>query len=186
MRFIKTRLEGAYIIEPEPIEDERGFFARTFCVREFEAHGLNPCVAQCNISFNKKKGALRGMHFQVAPHAEAKLVRCIRGAIYDVIVDLRPESVTFTEWMAVELKADNRRMLYVPEGFAHGLQTLEDDTETFYQVSEFYHPECAEGVRWDDPVFGIVWPLPIASISERDRTYPFFMMKRMSEFVSRI
>ena len=171
MRFIETRLEGAYIIEPEPIEDERGFFARTFCVREFEAHGLNPCVAQCNISFNKKKGTLRGMHYQVAPHAEAKMVRCIRGAMYDVIIDLRPESPTFKEWIAVELTANNRRMLYIPEGFAHGFQTLEDETEVFYQMSEFYHPEAARGVRWDDRVFGIEWSSDGRIVSPRDQSF---------------
>ena len=174
MRFIKTRLEGAYIIEPEPIEDERGFFARTFCIREFEAHGLNPCVAQCNISFNKKKGALRGMHFQVAPHAEAKLVRCILGAIYDVIIDLRPESPTFKEWIAVELTANNRRMLYIPEGFAHGFQTLEDDSEVFYQMSEFYNAESVCGVRWDDTQFPIDWPVAEPIMSAKDRSYPDF------------
>ena len=175
MRFIETRLEGAYIIEPEPIEDERGFFARTFCVREFEAHGLNPCVAQCNISFNKKKGALRGMHYQTEPHAEVKLVRCNRGAIYDVIIDLRPGSPTYKEWVSVELTADNRRMFYVPEGFAHGFQTLTDNSEVFYQMSEFYHPESARGVRWNDPAFGIKWPkIHYRIVSEIDRRYAGF------------
>lgn len=169
MRFIETRLQGAYIIEPEPIEDERGFFARTFCAREFEAQGLNPCVAQCNISYNKKKGTLRGMHYQAEPHAEAKLVRCTRGALYDVIIDLRPQSPTFKEWTAVELTADNRRMLYIPEGFAHGFQTLENDTEVFYLMSAFYRPECSQGVRWDDSTFNIVWPEKQPIISNRDR-----------------
>lgn len=176
MRFIETKLSGAYIIVPEPIEDERGFFARTFCSREFEAHGLNPCVAQCNISFNKKKGTLRGMHYQVAPNAEAKLVRCIRGAIYDVIIDLRSESPTYKEWIAVELTANNRIMIYVPEGFAHGFQTLLDDTEVFYQMSEYYIPESALGIRWDDPAFRIVWPeITFRSISIRDRHHPFLV-----------
>lgn len=172
MRFIETEIKGAFIIEPELIEDERGFFARTFCQEEFKAHGLNFRVVQCNISFNKKRGTLRGMHYQIAPYQEAKLVRCTRGAIYDVIIDLRPESPTFKQWIAVELTAENRRMLYVPEGFAHGFQTLEDNTEVFYQMSEFYHPECARGVRWDDPAFGIEWPIITPILSERDRSYP--------------
>lgn len=172
MRFIETKLKGAYIIEPEPIEDERGFFARTYCAREFEAHGLNPRFVQCNISYNKKKGTLRGMHYQAAPYAEAKLVRCTRGAIYDVIIDFRPESPTYKAWVTVELTADNHLMLYVPESFAHGFQTLADDTEVFYQMSEYYHPESARGARWDDPAFGIVWPETTGrSISIRDRHY---------------
>ena len=174
MIFRETKLKGAFIIEPERLEDERGFFARTFCQEEFEAHGLNPAVVQCNISFNKKRGTLRGMHYQVVPHEEAKLVRCTRGAIYDVIIDLRPESPTLKQWVGVELTADNRRMLYIPEGFAHGFQTLEDDTEVFYQMSEFYHLECARGVRWDDRVFGIEWPLAEVIISAKDRGYSNF------------
>jgi dTDP-4-dehydrorhamnose 3,5-epimerase len=174
MRFTELELKGAFIIEPERLEDERGFFARIFCQKEFEAHGLNPRFVQCNISFNEKEGILRGMHYQVAPHEEAKLVRCTQGVIYDVIIDLRPDSPTFKQWIAVELTAENCRMLYIPEGLAHGFQTLEDNTEIFYQMSEFYHPECAKGVRWDDPVFGIVWPLPVTNISERDRIYPSF------------
>ncbi len=153
------------------MEDERGFFARTFCVEEYEVHGLNPRLVQCNISFNKRKGALRGMHFQAAPHEEARLVRCTMGAIYDVIIDLRPDSPTFKHWVAVELTADNRKMLYVPEGFAHGFQTLEDNTEVFYQMSEFYHPERANGVRWDDPGFGVEWPADERTISPRDLEY---------------
>ena len=172
MIFHETKLKGVYIIEPEWLEDERGFFARTFCQEEFAAHGLNPRVVQCNISFNKKKGTLRGMHYQIAPHEEVKLVRCTRGAIYDVIIDLRPDLPTFKRWVAVELTADNRRMLYIPEGFAHGFQTLEDDTEVFYQMSESYHPECARGVRWDDSAFGIEWPLLDLTISAKDRSYP--------------
>jgi dTDP-4-dehydrorhamnose 3,5-epimerase len=172
MRFIETKLKGAYIIEPEPIDDERGFFARTFCQEEFAAHGLRTQFVQCSISFNKKKGTLRGMHYQVAPYEEAKLVRCTMGAIYDVIIDLRPGSLTSTQWVAVELTAQNRKMLYVPGGFAHGFQTLEDNTEVFYQMSEFYHPECARGVRWDDPAFGITWPLAEEPVlSEKDRGY---------------
>jgi dTDP-4-dehydrorhamnose 3,5-epimerase len=169
--FRETKLKGAFIIELEKLEDERGFFARTFCQEQFKAHGLNPRVVQCNISFNKKRGTLRGMHYQVEPYAEAKLVRCTRGAIYDVIIDLRPDSPTFKEWVAVELTADNHRMFYIPEGFAHGFQTLEDNTEVFYQMSEFYHPECARGVRWDDPLFGIEWPIANVIVSAKDRSY---------------
>ena len=175
MIFIETELKGAFIIEPEQLEDERGFFARTFDQKEFEAHGLNPRVAQCNISFNRKKGTLRGMHYQIAPYEEAKLVSCSRGAIHDVIIDLRPNSPTLKQWIAVELTAENRRMLYVPEGFAHGFQTLEDNTEVFYQMSEFYHPECAKGVRWDDPAFGIEWPrVEKRIISEKDLCHPMW------------
>jgi dTDP-4-dehydrorhamnose 3,5-epimerase len=174
VKFIETRLKGAYIIEPEPIEDERGFFARSWCQQEFEAHGLNPNLVQCNISFNKKKGTLRGMHYQVTPHEEAKLVRCTKGAIYDVIIDLRPDSPTFKQWIAVELTAKNYKMLYIPEGFAHGFQSLEDNTEVFYQMSDFYHPQCARGVRWNDPVFKIEWPQNEWIISDRDLQYPYF------------
>src|SRR5919199_3217742 len=148
MIFTETKLKGAFLIEPEPRADERGFFARTWCQREFEAHGLRTRWVQCNISFNKKKGTLRGMHYQLAPYAEAKLVRCTRGAIYDVIIDLRYDSPTFKQWQALNLTADNRQMLFIPEGFAHGFQTLDDDTEVFYQMSEFYAPDCAKGVRW--------------------------------------
>ena len=174
MIFTGTPLNGAFVIEPERREDERGFFARTWCQQEFEAHGLSPRLAQCNISYNKKKGTLRGMHYQVAPYKEVKLVRCTRGAIYEVIIDLRPTSATFKQHFAVRLSADNRAMLYVPEDFAHGSQTLEDETEVFYQMSEFYAPECARGVRWDDPAFGIQWPDDERTISERDRNYPDF------------
>lgn len=177
MIFIETKLKGAFIIEPEPLEDERGFFARTFDQKEFEAHGLNPRVAQCNISFNKKKGTLRGMHYQIAPYEEAKLVRCTKGAIYDVIIDLRPESPTFKQWIAVELTAENRRMLYAPEGVAHGFQTLEDNTEVFYMMSEFYHPECARGVRWNDPAFGIEWPIKEKTVSSKDNSWELWRDK---------
>ncbi len=175
MIFIPTRLAGAFILEPEKQEDDRGFFARTWCQREFEAHGLNPRLVQCSISFNKKKGTLRGLHFQSAPHEEAKLVRCTMGAIYDVILDLRGHSPTFKEHVAVVLSAENRKMLYVPEGLAHGFQTLEDHTEVFYQMSEFYVPAPVGGVRWDDPAFGIQWPAADRIISERDRSYPDFV-----------
>ncbi|CAN5828738.1 MAG: dTDP-4-dehydrorhamnose 3,5-epimerase [Gemmatimonadetes bacterium] len=174
MIFRETRLPGAYVIEPERIEDERGFFARSWCEREFRAHGLNPRLVQCNLSFNRYRGTLRGMHYQAAPHPEAKLVRCTMGRIHDVIVDLRPESPTFREWVAVELSAGNRRMLYVPEGFAHGFQTLEDESEVFYQMSQYYHAELARGVRWDDPAFGIAWPLPVQALSARDSAYADF------------
>ncbi len=175
MIFSETKLKGAFVIEPERQEDGRGFFARTFCQKEFEAHGLNPRLVQCNISFNRKKGTLRGMHYQRAPYREVKLVRTTMGAIFDVIIDLRPGSATFREWMAVELSADNRRMLYIPEGFAHGFQTLGSNSEVFYQMSEFFHPECARGARWDDPAFGIEWPDDERIISDKDREYPDFI-----------
>jgi dTDP-4-dehydrorhamnose 3,5-epimerase len=170
--FVKTKLEGVYIIEVEKREDERGFFARTFCSHEFEAHGLDPRIAQCSISSNRRKGTLRGMHYQVAPYAEVKVVRCTAGAIYDVAVDLRPDSLTYKQWTAVELTEDNRRAIYIPIGCAHGFQTLVDDSEVYYQTSEFYHPEAAKGIRWNDPAFGIQWPLGEGLIlSERDRSY---------------
>jgi dTDP-4-dehydrorhamnose 3,5-epimerase len=176
MIFTEIKLKGAFIIEPERQEDERGFFARTFCQEEFKAHGLNTNWVQCNISFNKKKGTLRGMHYQVAPHEEIKLVRCTMGAVYDVIIDLRPTSTTFKQWVAVELTAENRRMLYIPERFAHGFQTLVDNTEVFYQMSEFYNPESSKGIRWDDPAFNIHWPSNKRIISTRDQQYPDFSL----------
>ncbi|MBE9125736.1 MULTISPECIES: dTDP-4-dehydrorhamnose 3,5-epimerase [unclassified Coleofasciculus] len=175
MIFTETKLKGAFFIEPERLQDERGFFARTWCQQEFEQQGLNRRLLQCNISFNPQKGTLRGMHYQVAPHAEAKLVRCTAGAIYDVILDLRPESLTFKHHIGVILSAENYKMLYVPERFAHGFQTLEDNTEVFYQMSEFYHPESAKGVRWNDPAFGINWLLDVTLISPKDRHYPNFI-----------
>ncbi len=178
MRFIETKIKGAYIIEPEFLEDERGFFARAFCQKEFEAHGLNPRLVQCNISYNRFKGTLRGMHYQVTPMSEAKLVRCTKGAIYDVIIDLRPESLTYCQWVAAELNAGNHRMLYVPEGFAHGYQSMEDETEIFYLVSQFYSPEHERGVRWDDPAFGIRWPLNTMIISNKDKNYPLISQKQ--------
>ena len=174
MIFRESKLAGAFVIEPEKIEDERGFFARSWCQKEFTEHNLNPRIAQCNISRNKKKGTLRGMHYQVAPHAEAKLVRCTKGAIHDVAVDLRPESPTFKQSVGALLTAENRQMLYIPEGCGHGFITLEDETEVFYQMSEFYHPELARGFRWNDPAFQIAWPVGVEVISERDRTYPDF------------
>jgi dTDP-4-dehydrorhamnose 3,5-epimerase len=172
--FIETKLKGAFIIEPERLEDERGFFARTFCQKEFEERDLNSKVKQCNISFNKQKGTLRGMHYQVAPYEEAKLVRCTKGSIYDVVIDLRPGSITFKQWQAVDLTEQNCRMFYIPEGFAHGFQTLEADTEVFYQMSEFYHPECARGVRWNDPVFGIEWKIESPIVSTKDQQHSDF------------
>jgi dTDP-4-dehydrorhamnose 3,5-epimerase len=175
MFFRETPLKGAFLIEPERLEDERGFFARTFCRKEFEAHGLNPDIAQCSVSFNRRKGTLRGMHFQAAPHAEDKVVRCADGAIYDVIVDLRPDSPTFRHWIAAELTAENRRMFYIPAGFAHGFQTLQDNVEILYQMSESYHPESARGARWDDPAFGITWPETSERIiSARDKAWGDF------------
>jgi dTDP-4-dehydrorhamnose 3,5-epimerase len=172
VNFKETQLKDVYLVELDRIEDERGFFARTWCVREFEEHGLNPNLVQCDVSFNKKKGTLRGMHYQAAPHEEAKLVRCIRGALYDVVIDLRPDAPTFKQWFGVELTAENRRALYIPEGFAHGFQTLKDDSEVHYQMSEFHHPESARGVRYDDPAFGIAWPSSHITISPKDKSFP--------------
>lgn len=174
MIFIATRLYGTFIVEPERAEDERGFFARTWDCDEFETQGLKHRLVQCSISFNGKRGTVRGMHYQVAPYEEARLVRCTLGAVYDVAIDLRPTSATFKQWIAVELTAENRRALYVPEGLAHGFQTLAHDTEVFYQVSEFYHPEYARGVRWDDTTFGIEWPLRPSVISSKDRSFQSF------------
>lgn len=175
MIFTATDLAGAFVIEPERLGDERGFFARTWCQREFEEHGLNPRLAQCSISFNARKGTLRGMHYQAAPHQEVKLVRCTMGAIYDVIVDLRPQSPTYTQHLGVVLSAENRTMLYVPEGFAHGFQTLEENSEVYYQMSEFYAPDSARGVRWNDPAFGIAWPADERTIIARDQSYPDYV-----------
>lgn len=174
MIFTQTKLKGAFTVEIQRFEDERGFFARTWCRREFEAHGLDPGLVQCNISFNLKAGTLRGMHYQAKPFEEAKLIRCTRGAIHDVIVDLRPDSPTFGKYESCVLTPENRRMLFVPKSFAHGFLTLEDETEVFYQMSEFYSPEHARGFRWNDPRFGIDWPCEINVISERDRSYPDF------------
>jgi len=176
MIFKETKLKGAYLIEIEKNEDERGFFARSYCFREFEEHDLNPRVLQCNISFNAKKGTLRGMHYQASPYEEAKLVRCNSGGIYDVIIDLRRDSTTYLKHYGVRLDSENGLMLFIPEGFAHGFLTLEDNTEVFYQMSEFYAPECARGYRWNDPTFGIHWPVEVEVISDRDRSYPDFGM----------
>jgi dTDP-4-dehydrorhamnose 3,5-epimerase len=173
--FTQTKLAGAFVIELERRSDERGFFARTFCEQEFEAHGLKTQMVQCSVSFNKRKGTLRGMHYQAAPFAEAKLVRCTSGSIYDVIIDLRPASETFKQYFAVELSAENRRMLYIPEDFAHGFQTLRDDTEVFYQMAQRYSAEHARGARWNDPAFGIEWPEGERIIIERDQNYDDFV-----------
>lgn len=171
MIFRETSLSGAFEIELEFLRDDRGFFARSFCQKEFKNHGLNPVVAQCNLSFNARRGTLRGMHYQW-PNGEAKLVRCTKGKIFDVIIDLRPTSPTYRESIGVELSGENRRMLYVPEGFAHGFLTLEDHSEVFYQMSEFYIPGQDCGVRWNDPAFAIKWPESVEVISERDSSYP--------------
>lgn len=178
MTFKETTLIGAFLIDPEKFEDSRGFFARTWCQREFEAHGIAFRQVQCNVSYNKKKGILRGMHFQSAPHEEAKLICCTKGAIFDVIIDLRPGSPTFSQHITAVLTAENHRMIYVPEGFAHGFQTLQDDTEIFYQMSEWYAPEYAKGVRWNDPAFGIQWPDDERLISDRDQNYPDFIIPK--------
>ncbi len=174
MIFTETKLSGAYVIDLAPHHDDRGFFSRSFCQREFNEHGLNPNVVQCNVSYNQKRGTLRGMHLQSAPFPEAKLVRVTCGSIYDVIIDMREESPNYLQWLGVELTAENRRALYVPEGFAHGFLTLDDDTEVFYQMSEFYAPDCAQSYRWDDPAFGIEWPVAVAVISDKDAAIPDF------------
>ena len=174
MIFKETNLHGAFIIEPEMLTDERGAFARIFCQKEFENHGLNPNIFQCSISLNKEKFTLRGMHFQKSPHAEAKLVRCSRGLIYDVIVDLRSDSPTYMEWTSIEISLENKRMVYIPEGFAHGFQTLEENTEVIYQMSQFYSPGHSGGFRWDDPSFNIEWPTKPIIISPKDQIFPDF------------
>jgi dTDP-4-dehydrorhamnose 3,5-epimerase len=171
MRFIETKLKDAVVIEPDPHVDARGSFTRTFCRDEFAAAGLPVDVVQCNLSFNPTRGTLRGMHFQVPPREEPKIVRCVRGAAFDAIIDLRPASPTHCQWFAAELTADNRRALYVPAGFAHGFQTLSPDTEILYQMGEFYAPTLARGVRWNDPVFGIAWPIDAPLLSDRDATF---------------
>lgn len=174
MIFNKTQLEGAYIIDVKRIEDERGFFGRSYCKEEFEAHGLNTDVKQVNVSYNKVKGTLRGMHMQLSPYEESKLVRCTQGAIFDVIVDMRTYSPTFKQWIGVELSADSYRMLYVPEGFAHGFITLKDNTHVTYQVTQAYTPAAERGYRWDDPAFNIIWPFMPSLISDKDKAHPLF------------
>lgn len=173
MIFEETKLNGAYVIHPEKVEDERGFFARAWCKKEFKQQGLLEELVQCNISYNKLRGTLRGMHYQMKPYEETKLVRCTAGAIYDVIIDIRPDSSTHKEWIGVELSAENRTMLYVPKGFAHGYLTLVDDAEVFYQVTEFYTPGVECGIRWNDPLFHILWPTAEKfAISEKDSSWP--------------
>jgi len=175
MKFRRGTIEGLWVVELEKHQDDRGYFARTWCQEEFRAQGLNPSLAQCSTSFNRKMGTLRGMHWQEAPHAEAKLIRCTRGAIYDMALDLRPDSATFKQWMAIKLTADGHEMFYIGEGFAHGFLTLADETEVFYQMSESFHPESARGLRWNDPAFRMAWPeTPERIISERDANYPDF------------
>jgi len=174
MIFSETKLKGAYVIELEKNEDERGFFARTWDKKKFEELGLNSRVVQCNVSFNKLKCTIRGMHFQVSPYEEAKMVSCIKGSIFDVILDLRHSSVSYKNWISVELSSENHKMLYIPEGFAHGFQTLEDNTEVYYQMTEFYKPEYARGIRWDDEAFKINWPLKQKIISAKDMSYKSF------------
>ncbi len=174
MEFLETKLPGVFEVRIEANSDERGFFARTWCQQEFEGRGLDGKLVQCSLSFSRRKGTLRGMHYQIAPHEETKLIRCTRGAIYDVVLDLRRQSPTFKDWVAVELASEKRNMVYVPRGCAHGFLTLEDESEVSYQMSELQHTESARGVRWDDPGFQVTWPGNVEVISERDRTYPDF------------
>ncbi len=175
MIFEETKLKGTFIIEPELKKDRRGFFARTFCRKEFKKQGFDFNIVQSNISYNKKKGTIRGMHYQTAPYEEKKLVSCPKGSIYDVIIDLRPKSSTYCQCLGVELSAKNNKMIYIPKGFAHGFQILENNVLVHYQMSEYYHPESAQGIRWNDPVFKIKWPLISSSISNKDRNYKNFL-----------
>jgi len=178
MKFSESQLKGAFIIEPEKMEDHRGFFARMWCQNEFKAHGLNPNFVQINLSFNKYRGIIRGLHYQTTPYEEAKLFRCTRGAMYDVIIDLRPESPTYLKWAGFELTADNRKMLYVPENFANGYQALSDNTEVFYLVSQFYSPDSEKGIRYNDPAFNIEWPeKDDLVISEKDKCWPDYVLR---------
>lgn len=174
MKYHETKIKGAYIIEPEKREDERGFFARSWDTKEFEQHGLNPNLVQCSISYNHKKGTLRGLHYQLKPYQEAKYVRCTKGGVFEVIVDLRPNSQTFREWESVEISTKNYKMIYAPEGCGLGFQTLEDETELLYQMSEFHSPQYERGIRYDDPTLDIHWPLEVAVISKRDLSFPYF------------
>ena len=174
MIFIETKFRGAFVIELEKLEDDRGFFARTWDQNEFEQHGLNPKLVQCNVSYNKKKGTLRGMHYQIKPYEEAKLVTCTKGKIYDVIIDIRPTSETYLQWLGIELSENNYKSLFISEGFAHGFQTLVDDTEIFYQMSQYYNPKYSKGILWSDKYFNIKWPIENPIISEKDSSYlPF-------------
>ena len=177
MKFTETKLKGAYIIELEKFVDERGFFAREFCKNEYEKLGLANNIVQINVSYNKHKGTLRGMHYQLTPKAEDKIIRCIKGSIYDVIVDIRANSETFGEWVGIELSSENRKMIFVPKGFAHGFQTIEENSEVHYFHTEFYSPECEKGIRCNDPKIGIKWPLSITEISKRDESYPLISEK---------
>jgi len=174
MKFTETRLKGAYVVEIERIEDDRGFFGRAWCTKEFEDEGLNGAILQINTSFSKLKGTIRGMHYQVDPYQETKFIRCTRGCIYDVIIDLRPDSKTFKQWLSTELSSDSYKMIYVPENFAHGFVTLEDDTEVYYPVTQFYTPNSERGLRYDDPAFSIDWPIPVTVYSEKDLSHPAF------------
>jgi dTDP-4-dehydrorhamnose 3,5-epimerase len=184
MIFSETNLKGAYVIEIKKIEDDRGFFGRSFCRREMEEHGLKSDVMQANTSFSHKKGTLRGIHYQVPPYEEAKLIRCVRGSIFDVIIDLREGSPTFMKWTGVELNADNYKMVYVPEGFAHGFLSLEDNTEVYYNVTAFYTPGAERGIRWNDPAFNIEWPLEPVVISKKDREHPDFISRSHNSLIS--
>jgi dTDP-4-dehydrorhamnose 3,5-epimerase len=176
MKFEQTAIPGVWLVDLEPHKDSRGFFARTWCAEEAAAHGLNSACSQCSVSFNQHRGTLRGMHWQAEPCAEAKWIRCIRGAVWDVALDLRPDSSSYGKWVGVEISADNRRMIYIPAGVAHGFQTLENDTELFYQMSEPYVPGLARGVRWNDPAFGIAWPIVNPVMSDRDQTFEDFRL----------
>jgi dTDP-4-dehydrorhamnose 3,5-epimerase len=180
MKFKETKLKGAYVIDLEKLEDERGYFARAWCQQEFVQNRLDAVLVQCNVSYNPRRGTLRGMHYQDPPYAETKLVRCTRGAIYDVIVDLRPDSQTFLQWTAEELTPENGRMMYIPKGFAHGFQTLEDQSMVFYQVSEFYARDYCRGVRWDDPQVNIRWPSEVTAISTQDKGWEKITLARLS------
>ncbi|WP_374164810.1 dTDP-4-dehydrorhamnose 3,5-epimerase [Arcticibacter sp. MXS-1] len=179
MIFTETELKGAFIIDVKRLEDDRGFFGRSYCANEFKEHGLNINVVQANVSHNKQRGTLRGMHMQQDPFGESKLVRCTRGAIYDVIVDMRSDSATYKQWIGVELTADSFRMLYVPEGFAHGFITLEDNTDVTYQVTQFYTPQAERGYRWDDPAFNIQWPIEPVVISPKDQVHPLLNSEQL-------
>jgi dTDP-4-dehydrorhamnose 3,5-epimerase len=181
MKFTETKLKGAFLVEIEKLTDDRGFFGRSWCRKEFDDHGLNSRLVQANVSFNRKKGTLRGMHYQIAPFQESKLIRCTRGAIFDVIIDLRLDSPTYKQWTGVELTADNYTMFFVPEDFAHGFQTLTDESEITYQVTQFYTPGSERGIRFDDRAFGIQWPLDVTVISDKDRTWPDFEVQRLTE-----
>ncbi len=181
MKYKETLLRGVLIVKLDRIEDDRGYFARTWCAQEFEEHGLNNTVAQCNTAWNKRRGTLRGMHYQIDPYSEVKLVRCIRGAVFDAVIDLRPGSPTYLKTFHIELSEDNHRMLYIPEGFAHGYLTLTDGAEVFYQVSQFYTPGAEAGIRWNDPLFDIPWPLSEpAVISEKDQQWPNYKSQEMA------